>query len=254
MKPPTSDIAFGIDVGGSGIKGAPVNLSTGEFLADRVRIPTPGLSTPAAVSLIVQELLDSFDLPKGTPVGVAFPGPIQHGRIAFIANLDESWTGVNLEEVLEQALGVPVIAVNDADAAGYAEVIYGAAHGHNGTVVVTTLGTGIGSAVIVDGQLVPNTELGHLEIDGFDAESRAADSARTREDLSWPQWAERLQRFYETVEMLFSPDLHVVGGGVSKHHKDFLPLLNLKAPIIPAELRNRAGIVGAAALAGGVVK
>lgn len=253
MTSSTAEIAFGIDIGGSGIKGAPVDLRTGEFIADRVRIPTPGLSTPAAVSLIVQELLDSFELPTGTPVGVAFPGPIQHGCISFIANLDESWTGVNLEEVLAQALGVPVKAVNDADAAGYAEVIYGAAHGHTGTIVVTTLGTGIGSAVIVDGRLVPNTELGHLEIDGFDAESRAADSARTREDLSWAQWGERLQRYYETIEMLFSPDLLVVGGGVSKHHKEFLPLLNLKAPIIPAQLRNRAGIVGAAALAGGIV-
>lgn len=253
MTSSTPQIAFGIDVGGSGIKGAPVDMATGAFTADRVRIPTPGLSTPAAVADIVQELLDSFDLPEGTPVGVAFPGPIQHGRISFIANLDESWTGVNLEEVLSDALSLPVVAVNDADAAGYAEVIYGAAHGHKGTIVVTTLGTGIGSAIIVDGKLVPNTELGHLQIDGFDAESRAADSARTREDLSWSQWAERLQRYYEMVEMLFSPDLMVVGGGVSKHHKEFLPLLDLKAPIIPAELRNRAGIVGAAALAGGIV-
>ena len=246
--------AFGIDIGGSGIKGAPVDLRTGKFTAERLRVPTPGLSTPAAISLVAKELLDNFDLPPNTPVGVAFPAPIQHGRISFIANLDESWAGVNLEDVLSQALGVAVTAVNDGDAAGYAEVIYGAAHEHTGTIIVATLGTGIGSAVIVDGLLVPNTELGHLEIDGFDAQTRAADSARTREDLSWAQWAERLQRYFETVEMLFSPDLLVVGGGVSKHHEHFLPLLDLKAPIVPAQLRNRAGIVGAAALAGGRVK
>lgn len=247
----TPRIALGIDIGGSGIKGAPVDLATGEFTADRLRIPTPGVSTPAAVAAVVRELVDSFDLPAGTPVGVAFPGPIHHGRISFIANLDESWTGVHLADVLSDALGRPVHAANDADAAGYGEALFGAARDARGTIIVTTLGTGIGSAIIVDGTLVPNTELGHLEIDGFDAESRAAESAREREDLSYPQWAERLQRYYETLEMLFSPDLLVVGGGISKHHERFLPLLDLKAPIVPAQLRNRAGIVGAAALAGG---
>ena len=245
------EIAFGIDIGGSGIKGAPVDLRTGEFTADRLRIPTPGVSTPAAVTAVVRELVDHFDLPASTPVGVAFPGPIHHGRIRFIANLDESWAGVDLDNLLAQELGRPIRAVNDADAAGYGEALYGAAAGAKGTILVTTLGTGIGSAIIVDGHLLPNTELGHLEIDGFDAESRAADSARTREDLSFPQWAERLQRYYESVEMLFSPDLIVVGGGVSKHHEKFLPLLELSAPIVPAQLRNRAGIVGAAALAAG---
>ena len=247
----TPQIAFGIDIGGSGIKGAPVDLTTGEFTADRVRIPTPGVSTPAAVAAVVRELVDGFDLPSGTPVGVAFPGPIHHGRITFIANLDESWTGVDLDQMLATELERSIRAVNDADAAGYGEALYGAARDTRGTILVTTLGTGIGSALIVDGTLVPNTELGHLEIDGFDAESRAADSARTREDLSFSQWAERLQRYYQTVEMLFSPDLIVVGGGVSKHHEQFLPLLELRTPIVPAVLRNRAGIVGAAALAAG---
>lgn len=248
------EVAFGIDIGGSGIKGAPVDLATGEFVAERHRIPTPGLSTPAAVASVVRDLLTHFNLGLDTPVGVAFPAPIQHGRISFIANLDESWAGVDLERLLAESLGRPVTAVNDADAAGYAEVTYGAARSRPGTVIVLTLGTGIGSAVIVDGQLVPNTELGHLEIDGFDAESRTADSARTRESLSWEQWAERLNRFFEVVEMLFSPDLLVIGGGVSKHHAEFLPLLDVKAPIIPAKLRNRAGIVGAAALAGGRIR
>lgn len=244
-------LAFGIDIGGSGIKGAPVDLTTGTFAAERVRIPTPGVSTPAAVTAVIQQLVDSFDLPKATPVGVAFPAPIHHGVIKFIANLDESWAGVNLEQTLANELGSSITAVNDADAAGFGEAQYGAAGAAKGTILVTTLGTGIGSALIVDGHLVPNTELGHLEIDGFDAESRAADSARTRENLSWHQWAERLQRYYEAVEMLFSPDLIVVGGGVSKNHKEFLPLLELATPIVPAKLRNRAGIVGAAALAAG---
>lgn len=247
----TPQIALGIDIGGSGIKGAPVDLVTGEFAAARKRIPTPGVSTPAAVTAVIQELVDHFGLPADTPVGVAFPGPIHHGVITFIANLDESWAGINLEQMLSDELGHQIRAANDADAAGYGEALYGAAAGSQGTILVTTLGTGIGSAIIVDGHLLPNTELGHLEIDGFDAESRAADSARTREDLSFGQWAERLQRYYETVEMLFSPDLIVVGGGVSKHHAEFLPLLDLRAPIVPAVLRNRAGIVGAAALAAG---
>lgn len=247
----TPQIAFGIDIGGSGIKGAPVDLATGDFTADRVRVPTPGVSTPAAVTAVIRELVEGFDLPEGTPVGVAFPGPIHHGRITFIANLDESWAGVDLDQMLAAELERSIRAVNDADAAGYGEALYGAARDTKGTILVTTLGTGIGSALIVDGTLVPNTELGHLEIDGFDAESRAADSARTREDLSFSQWAERLQRYYQTVEMLFSPDLIVVGGGVSKHHAQFLPLLDLRTPIVPAVLRNRAGIVGAAALAAG---
>ena len=243
------DQAFGIDVGGSGIKGAPVDLRTGKFAADRLRIPTPRGSTPEAVTAVIAELVNSFDLPSSTPVGVAFPAPILHGVVPSIANLDKSWAGVNLDEVVSAALGRHVIGVNDADAAGVGEATYGAAKDVDGVVLVATLGTGIGSALLVDGHLVPNTELGHLEIDGHDAESRAADSARGREELSWEQWAQRLQRYFETIEFLFSPDLIVVGGGVSKHHAEFLPLLNLRAPIIPASLRNAAGIVGAASLA-----
>jgi polyphosphate glucokinase len=163
--------------------------------------------------------------------------------------VDPSWIGTNVEEVVGAATGRRVLAVNDADAAGYAEVEYGAARGVRGVVLVVTLGTGIGSALIVDETLVPNTELGHLEIDGFDAESLAADSARERDDLDWPAWAARLQRYFEVVEMLFSPDLIVVGGGVSRKHARFLPLLSLRAPIVPATLRNAAGIVGVARLA-----
>ncbi|MBI9114293.1 polyphosphate--glucose phosphotransferase [Sanguibacter suaedae] len=246
---PAGSLAFGIDVGGSGIKGAPVDLGSGEFAADRVRIPTPRESTPEAVDGVLRELRGSFELSDDTPIGIAFPAPIHHGVIPSIANLHASWAGVDLEDLASQALGTRVVAVNDADAAGFGEAAYGAARGAEGVVLVVTLGTGIGSAIIVDGNLLPNTELGHLEIDGFDAESRAAESARSREDLSWGEWAERLQRYFSVVEYLFSPDLIVVGGGVSKHHEEFLPLLDLRAPIIPATLRNRAGIVGAAALA-----
>jgi len=242
-------IAFGIDIGGSGIKGAPVDLRTGEFAAERLRIPTPERSTPDAVAQVLADLVGSFDLPRKAPVGVAFPAPMDRGVVRFIANLDQSWKGVDLPELLREATGREVTAVNDADAAGVGEHRYGAAKGVDGVVLVCTLGTGIGSALIVDGVLVPNTELGHLQIDGLDAESRAADSAREREGLDFPAWAGRLQRYFETVEMLLSPDLIVVGGGVSKKHSEFLPLLDLRAPIIPAQLRNAAGIVGAAAMA-----
>ncbi|MEU4363344.1 polyphosphate--glucose phosphotransferase [Promicromonospora sp. NPDC023987] len=246
-----NDLAFGIDIGGSGIKGAPVDLTAGEYAEKRTRIPTPVPSTPQAVAEVLTALVNSYDLPDDVPIGVAFPAPMHHGVVRSMANLDQSWTGVDLPGLVRRASGRHVVAVNDADAAGVGEVRYGAARDAEGVVLVATLGTGIGSALVVDGVLVPNTELGHLEIDGFDAESRAADSAREREDLSWDEWAERLQRYFGVVEDLLSPDLIVVGGGVSKHHEKYLPHLHLRAPIIPAQLRNAAGIVGAAALAAG---
>lgn len=241
--------AFGIDIGGSGIKGAPVDLATGQFSAERVRIPTPQPATPAAVAETVARLVGSFELPEQTPVGVTFPAVVHHGVARSAANVDGTWIGTNIEHVLGEALGRQVHAVNDADAAGYAEVRYGAAAGTRGVVLVVTLGTGIGTTLIADGRLVPNFELGHLEIDGVDAESRAAESARERENLSWEEWALRLQRYFGVLEDLLWPDLIVVGGGVSKHADKFLPLLHLRAPIVPARLRNAAGIVGAAALA-----
>ncbi|GCE76979.1 polyphosphate--glucose phosphotransferase [Cellulomonas biazotea] len=244
-------VAFGVDIGGSGIKGAPVDLAAGEFAADRKRIPTPLPATPDAVSKTVADVVASFDLADDVPVGVTFPAVILHGVAQSAANVDKSWIGTNVETVVGAASGRRVVAVNDADAAGFAEVRYGAAKDVDGVVLVVTLGTGIGSALVVDGHLVPNTELGHLEIDGHDAESRAADSARDREDLDWVAWAKRLQRYFTVVENLFWPDLIVVGGGVSKHHQQFLPLLDLRTRIVPAELRNAAGIVGAAALAAG---
>jgi polyphosphate glucokinase len=241
---------FGIDIGGSGIKGAPVDLVAGEFADERLRIPTPQPSTPSAVADVVADIVSEFGAASGDlPVGVTFPAVIQHGVARTAANVDPSWIGTDVDALFTERLKRPVHVVNDADAAGVAEVRFGAARGTHGTVLVATLGTGIGSALLIDGHLVPNTELGHLEIDGYDAETRAADSVRDREDLSWEKWAVRLQRYFGVIEDLFWPDLIVVGGGVSKKSDRFLPLLHLRAPIVPAQLRNDAGIIGAASLA-----
>ncbi|MCD5311611.1 ROK family protein [Kineosporia babensis] len=241
---------FGIDIGGSGIKGAPVDLAEGRFAAERLRIPTPQPSTPGAVADVVAQIVESFGADAGTgPIGVTFPAVIQHGVARTAANVDKTWIDTDVDTLFTARLNRSVHVVNDADAAGVAEARYGAARGVKGTVIVATLGTGIGSAVLLDGKLVPNTELGHLEIEGHDAETRAADSAREREDLSWEKWAHRLQTYFRTVENLFWPDLFVIGGGVSKKSAKFLPLLDLRTPIVPAELLNDAGIIGAAALA-----
>lgn len=240
----TTDHGFGIDFGGSGIKGAPVDLTTGDFAADRVKIDTPRPATPSAVAEVLVELVGRFPA-SSAPVGVTVPGVVRRGVVGSAANIDESWIGTDADALFTEALGRDVHVVNDADAAGLAEVEYGAAKGRRGLVIVTTLGTGIGSAMIHDGVLVPNSELGHLEIDGHDAEERAANSAREKEDLSWEEWAERLTRYYRTLERLFSPDLLVVGGGISKRSVDFLPLVDIETEIVPAELLNRAGIVGA---------
>lgn len=246
----TNQHVLGIDIGGSGIKGAMVDLTTGEFVTDRLRIATPTKSTPQAVAVVVKEIVDSFaDQVGDGPIGVTIPSVVTHGVTRTAANIHKSWIDAPAEQIFEEALGRDIFVMNDADAAGVAEVIYGAAKGHQGLVVVTTLGTGIGSAVINAGILLPNTELGHLEIDGKDAETVAAASVREREKLSFDEYVPRLQRYYETVENLFWPDLFVVGGGVSKHHEKFLPKLTLRTPIIPATLRNAAGIVGAAWLA-----
>ena len=246
----TATRGFGIDIGGSGIKGCPVDLDVGGFAAERIRTPTPTPSTPAAVAAVVAEIVKQFGDAGGTgPVGVTFPAVIQHGVARTAANVDKSWIGTDVDSLLRETLGRPVRVVNDADAAGYAEAKFGAAKGVGGTVFMATLGTGIGSALIVDGVLVPNTELGHMEVDGKDAETRAADSVRTAEDLSWPQWAKRLSRYFQAVENLFWPDLIIVGGGVSKKADKFLPLLDIRTPIVPSQLRNDGGIVGAALLA-----
>jgi polyphosphate glucokinase len=236
---------LGIDVGGTGIKGAPVDLDQGEFAAERERIRTPSPSTPEAVAEVFVELLGHFPDSRGA-VGVTVPGVVRHGVVHSAANIDRAWIGTDADRLFTEATGRDVHVVNDADAAGLAEARYGAAKGRRGLVIVTTLGTGIGSALVHDGVLVPNSELGHLEIDGHDAESRAANSVREREGLSMQDWAERLTRYYSTLEMLFSPDLIVVGGGVSKQSAEFLPLIDIETEIVPATLRNKAGVVGAA--------
>jgi polyphosphate glucokinase len=240
---------FGVDIGGSGIKGAPVDLDTGALTGERIRLPTPHHSTPDEVAKVVAEIVGSSGWDG--PLGVTVPAVVTHGTTRTAANIDQSWIGAEAQALLSEATGREVTVVNDADAAGYAEAQFGAARGHHGTVLMTTLGTGIGTALIIDGTLVPNTELGHIEIDGKDAEHRASDTARDRDDLSWERWAERLQRYYLQLERLFWPDLFVVGGGVSKKADKFLPLLDLHTPIVPAALRNEAGIVGAALLAAG---
>ena len=208
---------IGIDFGGSGIKAAPVDLSTGEFSAERERIDTPEESSPKAVAKVMATLLERFE-DSHSAVGVTIPGVVRkNGVVASAANIDKGWIGTDADDLLSDELGREVHVINDADAAGLAEARYGVARGREGLVIVTTLGTGIGSALLYDGVLVPNSELGHLEIEGHDAESRAANSARKNEDLSWEKWAKRLTTYYRTLEKLFSPDLFVVGGGVSKH-------------------------------------
>jgi polyphosphate glucokinase len=240
---------IGIDFGGSGIKAAPVDLSTGEFSAERERIDTPDKSTPEAVAEVMAELLKKFE-GSSSVVGVTVPGVVRKGGVvASAANIDKSWIGTDADDLLSDSLGREVHVINDADAAGLAEARYGVARGREGLVIVTTLGTGIGSALLYDGVLVPNSELGHLEVEGYDAETRAANSARKNDDLTWEKWAKRLTTYYKTVEKLFSPDLIVVGGGVSKHGREFIPLIEIETEIISATLRNTAGIVGAAAMA-----
>ena len=239
--------AFGVDIGGSGVKGAPVDLDSGDFSEERCRLETPQPATPEAVAKTVGQVLAHFGRRvDGLAVGVTVPAIVQHGITRSAANIDPKWIDAPAVEILNQALRRPVTLLNDADAAGLAEVYYGAAKGQDGLVIVATLGTGIGSALIYRGVLVPNTELGHLELDGFDAEKRASAGAKTNEDLSWAAFSERLQRYFSHVESLFSPDLFVVGGGISRNASKFLPRLKLRTPIVPAQLRNRAGIVGAA--------
>ena len=241
-------VALGIDIGGSGIKGAVVNLEKGEFRTKRKKILTPKPATPEAVIEVVAQLVDHFidDIDDDTAVGVTVPAVVQHGVVLSAANIDPTWIAFEGEKALEKRLGRDVYLVNDADAAGYAELHYGAGMDENGLVILTTLGTGIGSAILYRNVLVPNSELGHLEVDGKDAETRASFAVKERKGLDWVHWAKRLQRYYATVERLFSPDLIIVGGGVSKKAHKWVPLLSTRTPIVAAELLNNAGIAGAA--------
>lgn len=240
----TGRLGFGVDIGGSGMKAAIVDLASGELASRRFRIPTPKPASPRAMAAVVAELVSSHGWTD--PIGVGFPGIVRHGVVHSAANVDPSWVGVDADAVFTDACGVDVAMVNDADAAGLAEMEWGAGRDVDGVVVVLTFGTGIGSGLFVDGTLVPNTELGHLELDGRDAETYAAASAREREGISWKQWAPRVERYLRHVEMLFSPDLFIVGGGASKSAAKWLPRLAIETPIVPAAMENNAGIAGAA--------
>lgn len=235
---------MGIDIGGSGIKGALVDIEQGEFTVDRYRIPTPQPAVPEAVTDVVAEIVKHFEW--SGPIGCTFPAIVKKGIAFSAANVDDAWIGTNVETLIQRKTNNPVIVLNDADAAGVAEMNFGAGRGKMGVVIVLTLGTGIGSAIFVDGHLLPNSELGHLEIRGKIGEDRASDRIREEKDLSWKKWAKRLNEYLQHVEFLFSPDLFIIGGGVSKRHQKFFKYLKLKTEIVPATLRNDAGIIGAA--------
>lgn len=237
-------LVLGIDIGGSGIKGAPVDIDKGDLIEKRQRIPTPDPSTPQNVADVIRRLARHFKWDG--PIGVAFPAIVRHGVAYSAANIDKSWIGTDARTLFERATRCPVELINDADAAGAAEMALGAGQGRDGTVLILTLGTGIGSALYRDGVLVPNTEFGHLKFKRKEAEQYAADSVREEKDLSWKKWGKRVSEVLDHMEFLLSPDLIIIGGGVSKKHEHFFRYLDTNAEIVPAEMRNEAGIIGAA--------
>lgn len=240
---------LGIDVGGSGIKGAPVDTRTGKFLAERARIKTPKGAEPEPVAKVVAEIARSFEWTG--PIGIGFPAPIKAGVAMMAANVSDKWVGTNADELFTKVTGCDCTMINDADAAGLAEMKFGAGKGQPGTVIMITLGTGIGTAIFHRGKLLPNTEFGHLEMNGRDAEHRASDAVRQIQALSWKKYAKRLNRYLAAMEKLFWPDLFIIGGGISKESEKYIPLLTIETPVIPAQLLNEAGIVGAALAARG---
>lgn len=242
--------AFGIDIGGTGIKGAPVDLATGKLVTDRKKIATPHPATPETVTEVVKEVAQSFGW-TGV-VGATFPGVVVNGTIRTAANVDKSWIGTDAAGLFGKAIGDGATVLNDADAAGVAEMTFGAGVGVQGTVLMLTFGTGVGSALFVDGVLVPNTEFGHIEIRGKDAEKRASERGKTDHGWGWKDWTERVSEYLRHIEALLSPGLIIVGGGISKESEKWVPLLTgVQAKIVPAALQNDAGIVGAAMAAGG---
>lgn len=246
----TATRGFGIDIGGSGIKGALVDLEKGALIGDRLRIDTPRPATPEAVAEVVAKVVRHFGW-EG-PVGITLPAVIKKGVAHTAANIDPSWIGTDADALFADVLDRPVddiAMLNDADAAGMAEIRFGDPLGRRGVTTLLTFGTGIGSAVFQDGKLVPNTELGHLEVDGHDAEKKAAASVKDNEGLSYPQWASRVNRYLTVLENLIWPDLFIVGGGVSKKSEKWVPHLDIRTKVIVASLQNNAGIVGAAAAA-----
>ena len=235
---------LGIDIGGTGIKGAPVDVATGTLTAERHRIKTPQPSTPEAVAKVVAEVVKHFDWHG--PIGCTFPAVIRNGVAYTAANVDKSWIGTNGRALFEQTTGEQITLLNDADAAALAEMRFGAGRDRQGTVLLLTIGTGIGSAIFRHGVLLPNTELGHMEFRGMEAEHYVADSVRVRDKLSWKQFGKRVDRLLDYLEMLFSPDEIIIGGGVSKAYQEFFPYFSTNTPVVPAQLRNEAGIIGAA--------
>jgi polyphosphate glucokinase len=235
---------LGIDVGGSGIKGAPVDTDTGEMVAERVRIKTPEKAEPQPVAEVVAEITKTFNW--NGPVGIGFPAPIKSGVAMMAANISPEWVGTDADALFTKVTGCDCHMINDADAAGLAEMEFGAGKGHPGTVIMLTLGTGIGTAIFHNGHLLPNTEFGHLDMRGKDAEHRVSAAVRENESLSWKEYAKRLNKYLLQMEKLFWPDLFIVGGGISKQSDKYLPLLNIQTPIVTAQLLNQAGIVGAA--------
>ena len=239
-------VVLGIDIGGTGIKGALVDTKKGELIGDRHRIPTPQPATPKAVAKTVAEIVKHFKW-KGR-MGCTVPARVRRGTVETASNIDERWIGTDVQKLLRKTTGLQTIVLNDADAAGLAEARFGAGKNTDGTILVLTLGTGIGSALFFDGTLVPNTEFGHLELDGVILEHTAANSVRVREELPWEDWAERVQTALDHIEFILSPDLFIIGGGVSRPERwnEFGHLLKTTSKLVPAALTNEAGIVGAA--------
>lgn len=241
--------AIGIDIGGTGIKAALVNTREGELESDRLRVETPEGGRPEDIAVAVRDLMEELDTKSNVAVGICFPAVVSHGFTQSAANVSDEWIGLNADSLFTAYLDRHVHVINDADAAGVAEMKFGAGKRARGLTIMTTLGTGIGTALFYNGVLIPNSELGHIEIAGLDAESQASFAAKERDELDFEAWAGRLQRYYQALENLLTPDLFIVGGGISKSHEEFLPLLKLKTKIVPAKTKNSAGIIGAASLA-----
>lgn len=245
---------LGVDIGGTGIKGAPVNTETGELLAERFRIPTPQPARPNAVADVVAEIAKHFGY--SGPAGVTFPAVVKKGVVYSAANVDHAWIGTDAATLFQNHLNGPVTVVNDADAAGIAEMEFGAGRGRHGVVILLTFGTGIGSAIFLDGKILPNSELGHIELRGKDAERRASEKVREEKDLSWEEWADRVSEYLAMLEKLFSPELFIIGGGVSKKAEKFLPHLKARTEVLveAAQMQNDSGIIGAARLASAALR
>jgi polyphosphate glucokinase len=241
---------LGIDIGGTGIKGAVVDTEKGELVTERYRLLTPESGKPRPIARTVKEIVEHFEW-QG-PIGCGFPAAVRQGIVLTAANIHKSWIGVNVEALFSEATGCPVKVANDADVAGLAEMAFGAGKDHPGVVLLVTIGTGLGTVLFTNGQLLPNAELGHIEIDGLDAELRASDAARKREGLSWKKWGKRFSRYLSRLEALLWPDLIILGGGAVKNFADFAPTLRVQTPVVVAGFLNEAGIVGAALAARGL--